>query len=382
MKKKVLIMTEYYYPSVKAGGPVQSIRNIVENLSNEYDFYIVTSDRDLRDNKPFNEIKIGKWSDVGEAKVFYGNFKKINLYDTLKILKSIDFDIIYINSLFSSKFSVKIALLIKAKIVSFDNVVLAPRGELSKGALSLKKYKKLIFLNLAKLTFLYNKINWHATAQTEKKDIIKHFGEKSNIFVAENMTRNYDFYEFPSKPYKYMDEVKLVFISRIHPKKNLITAIKALEGLKGIVVLDIYGPLEDEQYWDECLQIIEKLNSNITVNYQGILKNSEVVKTFEQYHFFIFPTLGENYGHVISESLMGGCPVITSDQTPWEDLDGQGAGWIVDNKTKNYNSIIQNCLDMSNEEYRSYSLSAFNYGLRENGNKKKRQQYLKMFENK
>ena len=32
---------------------------------------------------------------------------------------------------------------------------------------------------------------------------------------------------------------------------------------------------------------------------------------------FVFPTLGENFGHVIYESLMCGTPVLVSDNTPW-----------------------------------------------------------------
>lgn len=42
-----------------------------------------------------------------------------------------------------------------------------------------------------------------------------------------------------------------------------------------------------------------------------------------EHDLFFFPTLGENYGHVIIESLSAGTPVLISDQTPWtSDADG------------------------------------------------------------
>ncbi len=42
---------------------------------------------------------------------------------------------------------------------------------------------------------------------------------------------------------------------------------------------------------------------------------------------FFLPTLGENFGHVIYEALSAGLPVLLSDQTPWGQVNAQGAGW-------------------------------------------------------
>ena len=34
--------------------------------------------------------------------------------------------------------------------------------------------------------------------------------------------------------------------------------------------------------------------------------------------FSVFPTRGENFGHVIPEALSAGTPILLSDQTHWE----------------------------------------------------------------
>lgn len=45
------------------------------------------------------------------------------------------------------------------------------------------------------------------------------------------------------------------------------------------------------------------------------------------YDLFFLTTLGENYGHAIVEALSAGCPVLISNQTPWNDIASRDAGW-------------------------------------------------------
>jgi glycosyltransferase involved in cell wall biosynthesis len=52
-----------------------------------------------------------------------------------------------------------------------------------------------------------------------------------------------------------------------------------------------------------------------------------VREVFSRYDAFVLPTLGENVGHVIAESLSASCPVICSDETPWTDLLGREEEW-------------------------------------------------------
>jgi glycosyltransferase involved in cell wall biosynthesis len=41
------------------------------------------------------------------------------------------------------------------------------------------------------------------------------------------------------------------------------------------------------------------------------------------------PTKGENFGHVIYESLSAGTPPLISDETPWRDFEEKGVGWVL-----------------------------------------------------
>lgn len=177
------------------------------------------------------------------------------------------------------------------------------------------------------------------------------------------MTDNYKDLKYDKKLSKKEGELKVVFISRIHPKKNLKKAIEFLKYVEGKIEFNIYGPLEDKKYWMECLEVIKSLPSNIEVEYKGIVSHDKVNEILKEYHIFLFPTLGENFGHVISEALIGGCPVIISDQTPWKNLEKREVGWDISLSDENrFIDAIQCCVNLNNEQYNILSKNAFEYG--------------------
>ncbi|MFB4163887.1 glycosyltransferase family 4 protein [Alteribacillus sp. JSM 102045] len=368
MRKKVLIMTGSYLPGVKGGGPIQSIKNLVNNLSYRIEFYIVTSDRDVGDNKPFPDVKTDEWLEVGEAKVLYTDVSNLTVNKTRDILNSINFDVLYLNSFFSFKFSIVPIILKKFNQLSNKTIVLAPRGEFSSGALNLKNRKKKFFLKISKTMGLYKNITWHASAYQEKEDIEKIFGEDNNIYVAKNLTANYKELNYDKVIKKKKGELKIVFISRVHPKKNLKKALEFLNYVDGKVEFNIYGPIEDKLYWSECEKKIAHLPQNIKVLYKGLVEHDQIISIFKKHHILLFPTLGENFGHVISEALIGGCPVIISNQTPWIGLEEKNIGWDIKLKDEvNFVNALQYCVNMDNEEYKFMSKKAFHFG-RENSN--------------
>jgi glycosyltransferase involved in cell wall biosynthesis len=66
---------------------------------------------------------------------------------------------------------------------------------------------------------------------------------------------------------------------------------------------------------------------NSVVTQKGSIESKEVVTMLGKYHVFLFPTLGENFGHVILEAMTAGCAILISDATPWRGLQEKGYGW-------------------------------------------------------
>lgn len=362
-KKNILIFAATYVPGVKGGGPIRSIKNIVDHLGDKYNFYIVTSDRDIGDKEPYKNITLNKWIELENSKVFYATDDWYTYKNIKKLMGNTSWDYVYLNSFFGYKFSIK-PLLIAKKVK--QKVIIAPRGELDEGALNLKKFKKNTYITLVRLIKIYNQIIWHATCEDEKKYIESIFGENSIVHIARNLTAISEGTNFLEKNNrKIAGELRVVFLSRISRKKNLKFAIKTLNKIHGDIIFDVYGPIEDENYWEECKVEISKLPKNVKVTYKGIVSNANVKTTLSNYNLFYLPTEGENFGHVIIEAFLSACPVLISDKTPWKELEQSKAGWDVALKDENkYIRILQNLVNISEEEYKQLYKSSFEYGLK------------------
>jgi glycosyltransferase involved in cell wall biosynthesis len=271
-----------------------------------------------------------------------------------KVINNFNPDLLYLNSFFSKTTQIVMFL---NKFTFKKKLIVAPRGELQENALNIKKTKKSIYLFLYKLFGLYKNIHFHSTDKIETKSIKELFGI-DNITQLANAVKIQNFDSLT----KSKDELKIVFISRISPKKNLLFALEVLKDTKVDVSFDVYGPKEDMEYWDRCQKMIDQLPSNIKVKYQGSLQPNEIIKTLRTYHAFLFPTLSENFGHVIVEAMQSGLVPIISDQTPWMELAKQNAGYDIslDDKQK-YIDVIEGLYISDDKKYAKKSLGVMSY---------------------
>jgi glycosyltransferase involved in cell wall biosynthesis len=171
-------------------------------------------------------------------------------------------------------------------------------------------------------------------------------------------------YRFDWKPQKVTGKVNLIFLSRVMPKKNLLHTLQILPRLKGNINLDVYGPLEDRSYWRECEAAVARLPDRIKVSQCGSVAYENVAKTMAKYHFFLLPTLGENFGHVMTEAFSAGCPVLISDQTPWRNLEEMHIGWDIPlDRDDLWVEALQKCISMDSAEYEMASGAARQYAI-------------------
>ena len=341
----VLLFTGYYLPGYKGGGPIKTIKNLVKQVEQDIIFKIITSDRDLGDDLAYNSVSCGAWNRVGSEKVFYTQLGFTGYKQIFKILSEKNYDIVYLNSFFSVRFSFIPLLIAKA----FNKkIILGPRGEFSEGALSLKSRKKDTFIKLYKLLNLHRGTIYQASSIYEAEDIRRVLGSDMDIVIAEDIGAQ----EFAKDIAIREQIITAVFISRISPMKNLGFALETLKSVQNPLVYDIYGPIEDQSYWQHCQSIIADLPSHIDVQYKGELMPEQVVPTLSSYDFFFMPTKGENYGHVIAEALCAGLPLLISDATPWRNLSEQSLGWDLplDNPSA-FSRAIDNLALMSNDDH-------------------------------
>lgn len=315
--KKIMILCGYYWPGFKGGGPIQACMNIVENLSDYFEFYVVTSDRDLGDTAPYENVKINAWNDIGKAHIYYVQQEKRTLKGLEPVLNSVSVDAIFMNGFFAPKFTQKPLLLRQKHKLQDTRFILSPRGDFTGGCQN-KKLKKYTYIYLTKLTGLYKDLIWHASSELEAQAIHKKY-PKAKVVTITDLPEKYE--PKPLQLTKEKGKLKMIFVSRIFPKKNLKFALEVLKEItEGDVEFDIYGPMEDSGYWEECKNVISQLPANVHAEYKGKLTHDRVAEAYSRHHVFFFPTLGENYGYVIVEAMMNNCLCLLSKgTTPWDD---------------------------------------------------------------
>ncbi|WP_178990237.1 glycosyltransferase family 4 protein [Winogradskyella schleiferi] len=359
MKLKLWIFIDWYLPAYKAGGPIQSIANLVSRLKDEFDISIITSNSDLGELLDLDPKSLNTWVKKDGYQVMYLDAEHQTKKYLKKLFKAHTFDAVYFNSLFSVKFTILPFWLLRNEPV---RRVLATRGMLGAGALAIKPLKKKLFLGFIKRLNLHKKVIWHATAQSEIDEIKMHFGTGRKIILAPNLsaiTHN----NFSEKN-KIENHINIFFLSRISYKKNLIGALDVLSKIqsKYKVQFHIIGPIDDNDYWQKCEVKIKELPKNISTNYLGAIPNGELSNYLSKEHLLLLPTFHENFGHVIMESWQNGCPVIISDQTPWRNLKDDKLGYDLSNTSEtDFIKAIEHLCGMSQDEYNKWSKSAFHF---------------------
>lgn len=360
---RILVFTDWFVPGYAAGGPIRSVANLVKILQSEFEIWIITSDRDFQSSSSYSGISINEWLDFDtNIKVHYTSPSYQNPSCFRKLIKQINPDTIYLNSMFSFRFTL-LPLWVSWKEKFKSRIVVAPRGMLHDGAMQYKTTKKEALLLLLRKSGVTNKMIFHATDSQESNDIQKRLKIAPNqIQVAENI---------PLSPkssivslQKKSNELKMIFLSRISPKKNLIFLLNLLEEIKnpGKISLTIVGHVEDVSYWENCRRRIENLPSTITVNTKGAIPHQQIQNMLEEHHFFVLPTYGENFGHVIFESFAVGRPVIISDQTPWRDLKSKNIGWDIPlSNTKDWLNVLTTATKMDQAEYKEMACAALDF---------------------
>src|SRR5580704_4921098 len=296
MKARVFIFTDWYMPGFKAGGLVTAVSNLVDSVGMSYDLFIFTRDRDITDRKPYPNVQPDKWVSVGKARVFYT--ADLSLSHIRRRIFEISPDIIYLNS-FYSRLTVATLLLRRLGLLPFAAVVLAPRGELSPGALELKRWRKSLYRAAARAVGLCRGAVWQASSPREEleiRSVVARGGSVSdgNIQLASDIPNPRLFLQptLELRPTKFPGSLRLVFLSRVSRMKNLRFALELLESAHGEIQLDIYGPIVDEGYWNECAKQIRRLPNSIRVSYQKPVAQDQVLEVFAKYHFQLLPTLG------------------------------------------------------------------------------------------
>jgi glycosyltransferase involved in cell wall biosynthesis len=351
---QVLVFSGTYIPYAPSG-VLRTVANTVDRLGDAIQFTIIT--RYLEEYADAG-IQPNETRTVGHARVHYAAPDRLGWVSIASLINQFEYDVLWLNSCFTD-FTVK--PLVQRRLGRIDDtpVVLAPHGELLPQALQLKETKKKLYLSGARLGGLYDDLVWMATNRDEEDNIYDIFGETSTVRVAQNIPDR-GLLAPPGTKTKEAGELSVIFLSRISRIKNLDKALQVLMRVKEAhVTFNIYGPVQDEDYWAACQRMIADLPANVEASYHGTIPYEEVTETLSRHDLFFLPTQSENYGYVILEALAASCPVLISDRTPWHTIPDEGAGWIAPlGDDTAFVEALREAAAMDGAAYASYRQSA------------------------
>lgn len=356
---KILVFTDWFYPGSQAGGPIQSLISMMKLSSDS--FFVVTRNTDLNSTTPYPGIRSNTWQESFQKniQVYYLNENSLTENFIFKIHNEIKPDRIYLNSMWSPKFTL-LPLNASRKNGWSQQVVLAPRGMLKPAAFDQKGFKKKLFLFAAKLNKLYANIIWHATSEIEEAEIRNQF-PKANIRIAPNISNA----AISNLKKELASPFRILTVGRISPEKGYYEALDAIRKCnpKKPVQWDIVGLKENAELVRVMLNAEQEFSS-IKIQMHGH-KNLDELKTFyEKAHIFFLPSRGENYGHAIAEALSYGTPVAISDTTPWKNLEAEFAGKVTSLNKWNLAESLDFFFNLPNEDYQLWSKGALRYAAK------------------
>jgi glycosyltransferase involved in cell wall biosynthesis len=366
----IFISIPWFLPAYKAGGPIQSIANLVNNFNKEAEYKIFCGNTDLND-EPLQNIEVDKWIRYNNStQVWYASKKNAskNVKTQIQLLQP---DVIFIIGIFSWQYNIVPLLFCKAK-----KKILSVRGMLHSGALSQKRWKKRLFLSLLRILNVKKNTSFHATDKAEAAFIKKEFGQTVKIFIAGNFAKAID---HKAISHKVPGTLKLVTIALISPMKNHLLILQALANCKASIQYNIYGPIKDMEYWGLCKKQIALLPSNIRVQYHGEINPPEIENALAQNHVFIMPSKSENFGHALIEALSSGKPIITSNATPWNNLLDNKAGINCTEDVHAISNAINLFAKMNVETYEQFTNGAVQYASKKVDKEALYLQYQQMF---
>ncbi len=239
-----------------------------------------------------------------------------------------EFDLVHLHGLWSPDLH-KVAVSCRNAHVPY---VIAPRGMLEPWSLRQKWLKKRAARFLYQDRDLHNAIALHATAESEAAQFRK-LGFKNKTIISPNGVN------LPSaleKPAAGKSERRLLFVSRMHPKKGVIELAEAFAkvgaefpGWRLELVYTLNGETE-QTYETQVKARVAELGIADRVAFTGPLDDDAKWSAYQCADVFVLPTYSENFGIVVAEALFAGVPSITTKGTPWEGLEENHCGWWID----------------------------------------------------
>jgi glycosyltransferase involved in cell wall biosynthesis len=130
---------------------------------------------------------------------------------------------------------------------------------------------------------------------------------------------------FPRKRAK-----RMIFLSRVHPKKGLDLLFQAWAKLDPALTRDweiaVFGP-DEGGHLAEVQTLIQDLGIMDAVTFYGSVSGSDKEAAYRSGDLFVLPSRSEGFPMAVLEAASYGLPVVQTDECNFPELTEAGGAW-------------------------------------------------------
>jgi len=349
---KIIHLTPSYKPAYVYGGPIYSVSALCKaQVAIGHEVFVFTTNANGSENLsvPLNEVQWINGVGVRYFPRITGDHTHVSLKMWWYLYKEAkNYHIVHLHSWWSI-LMMGCAWILKFKGIPF---ILSPRGMFSFYSFNhnIHPIKKKVFFGWLSKPVLKSQ-TFHATANSEAKEIKSLFGENAKVFTLPNLL------QFPELSLHTIQNdskvitsnsnspIKLLFISRIDKKKGielLLTAIKLLKNAGINVELTIIGTGSDS-YLKKLKQLVDSLEIANNVVWKGSVEWRAKFDDILHTEVLVLPSYNENFANIILETLYSGRPVILTKYVGLSDYVAENnMGWVIDTKPEDIVDAVKN----------------------------------------
>ena len=259
-------------------------------------------------------------------------------------------------------FNIRIASIARRMGIPY---IVTIHGMLDDWCMAQRTAKKLLYLAVAGRKMLETATAVHCTAAAELAQSQKWFPRRQGIVIpnlvdlsayenlpgADEARARFTFLSTPNP--------KLIFLSRISPKKGCEHLIECAEllrsrGILAEVVIAGTGPAD---YVETLKSLVTRRGMVDSIHFVGHIGGSLKISLLQAGDLLVIPTSQENFGLVFFEALAAGLPVVTTNLVDTkEEIAQSGAGWIVPQNAAAFadaiEMIVKNPSDIADRKQR------------------------------
>lgn len=323
---KILIVTPWFHPNYERGGTATATTNFAKGLALAGAHVTV-----LTTSNYANGMYRGCDSSVQNVtvRVVDPYLKSLPRSEAFSIRFAKEFikmaneyDVVWVHGV-RNLYTFVATILRKAGIIKY--LLITPHGSYTENwnkQLGNKLRKKIINY-LLEQAYVKAADTVHYLSTKEANDCIFRKIVASSIIIPNGLFDN----DQEGKREHTSRPLKAIIAVRIHPQKNLANLLPAIANFSDEIVLDIYGPVDDADYFHEL-----KLEKYSNVKYHGFISNQELNEKLYDYDVGILVSIVEGISIFMLEGLQKGLPFIVSKGVGnHSEINSFKAGFVTDN---------------------------------------------------